>query len=202
MLLYLSKSSQHVKVIRWTQQGACGITSKYRLNNANFELYAFPSAAKATWFMGCACSTNKFLLPKIAAVIPQNSFTDRKAFLKVWHICLNRSLAVVWLILHILWVVLHLSTLVSHLLHCWLSWEGFVINTESYLELSTLFSPLFSMGFTVLGKECCFNWSVTKWPEAWSVTPFDQEPCVLQKCDLLFIIYNSLGICVAHTLHE
>lgn len=112
VLRCVCKTSKHRKVIRWAPQGACGITSEYRLNNMDVGVCAFPSAAKAMWFMGCACSTNTSVLPMIAAVIPQNSFTDRKAFLKVWHVCLNGSLAVVWLciILHILWVVLRLST--------------------------------------------------------------------------------------------
>lgn len=113
-----------MKVLRGAQQGACGVTSECRLNNMDAGVYAFPSAARAMWFMGCACSTNKFVLPMIAAVIPQNSFRQKSIHESVTRLLkrsIGRGVTMHYFAYTLSTVVLHNPTFASQRLHCWLS---------------------------------------------------------------------------------
>lgn len=162
-------------------------------------LYAFPSAAKAMWFMGCACSTNTFVLPMIAAVIPRiQSLTEKhESVTRLLQRIIGRGVTMHYFAYTLSPVVLHLSTFASHKLRCWLSWESFC-DMESPIKNGYILNEVpcclasFAWCF-------CISWRMLLWMSC-------DQVARSRKCDPLHVHYptmhQSLRTCVAYSLRE
>lgn len=141
----------------------------------------------------------QFLLPKTAAVIPQNSFTNRKEFLKRWNICLNGSHTGVTTLSCILWVILHLPISVSHRLHCWLSQKGFVV-WRVLLSRESPWAPSFCLFIPWYLLYLVWNAASNDlWPrcQKHSVTPLHVYKHVAKVC-FAFSVFFFYHACILH----